>query len=350
MRDSAEFIWFSRRGFLFCAFSHSVIKRLLAAEDDTKFSTDVKVVNVFATVRDKQGQIIRNLSRDDFVLEEDGKPQTIRYFSRETDLPLTLGLLVDTSMSQRRVLADERSASYRFLDQVLREDKDEAFIIHVDREVELLQDLTSSRKKLEAVLALLETPAPRQFNGPGRSGPRGRGGGGTSLFDAVLLASDELMRKQSGRKALILLSDGVDNGSKVSLTEAIESAQRADTLAYSILFADAQAYGFGRGGFGGGPRMGRHGRPRGSVAGTGRSDGKKILQRISSETGGAFFEASHKQPITAVFDKIQEELRNQYSLGYVSDNTGGTPGFRKIRLTTNQKNAIVRTRDGYYAN
>src|ERR1035438_10495891 len=161
-------------------------------------------------------------------------------------------------MSQRRVLGKERDASYRFLDQVLREDKDQAFLIHFDREVELLQDLTPSRKKLEAALGQLEAPErDRQSGGGGgygggrRGGHGGHHGGGTSLYDSVLLASDELMKKQSGRKAVIALTDGVDNGSKVTLSNAIESAQRADTLVYSILFADPDAYGTM--GYGGGP-------------------------------------------------------------------------------------------------
>src|SRR5579863_6924787 len=136
----------TRRSLLLAAFFPAA--RLIRGQQDTTFSTDVKVVSVLATVRNKQGQIVRDLNKDDFTLEEDGHPQTIRYFSRETDLPLTLGLLVDTSMSQRRVLGQERSASHSFLDQVLREDKDMAFLIHFDREVELLEDLTSSRKKL----------------------------------------------------------------------------------------------------------------------------------------------------------------------------------------------------------
>jgi VWFA-related protein len=121
--------------------------------------------------------MVQNLTKDDFTLEEDGRPQAIRYFSRETDLPLTLGLLIDTSMSQRRVLGQERTASYRFLDQVLREDKDKAFVIHFDREVELLEDLTSSRKKLEAALTSLETPQPQQRGGSGGGGYPGSGGG-----------------------------------------------------------------------------------------------------------------------------------------------------------------------------
>src|SRR5712692_1020139 len=153
-------------------------------QQETTFSTDVKVVNVLATVRDKQGRIIKDLAQDDFVLEEDGRPQAIRYFSRQTDLPLTLGLLVDTSMSQRRLLGEERTASYRFFDQVLREKKYMAFVIHFDREVELLQDLTSSRKDLEAALAKLETPRPQWGGGGGGRNPTGGRGrqGGTSLY------------------------------------------------------------------------------------------------------------------------------------------------------------------------
>jgi VWFA-related protein len=347
----------SRRDILFSTIGSLGAARVLRGWQDTTFSTDVKVVNVLATVRDKQGKIVQTLTKDDFTLEEDGRPQTIRYFSRETDLPLTLGLLIDTSMSQRRVLGQERTASYRFLDQVLREDKDMAFVIHFDREVELLEDLTSSRKKLESALTSLDTPQPQQrgggggggYPGSGGGGSRGgRRGGGTMLYDAVLLASDEIMKKQHGRKAVIILSDGVDTGSKVSLTSAIESAQRADTLVYSILFADEQGYGQRGGGFGGGG-MGRRGGgyPPRSRYPQNRPDGKKILQQISKETGGSFFEVSKKQPIEQIYSRLEEELRNQYSLGYTSDKTDS--GFRRISLTAKQKGLIVQARDGYYA-
>ena len=349
----------SRRELLVSTVSLLLADRLLSAQQDspkdTTFSTDVNVVNVFATVRDKKGQIVRNLAKDDFTLAEDGRPQTIRYFSQESGLPLTLGLLVDTSMSQRRVLGKERDASYRFLDQVLREDKDQAFLIHFDREVELLQDLTSSRKKLEAALGRMETPElERQsggggYGGGGGGGRRGGGhrGGGTSLYDSVLLASDELMKKQSGRKALITLTDGVDNGSKVTLSSGIESAQRADTLVYSILFADQDAYGsMGHGGFGGGHMGGRGGGYPGRGS---RIDGKPILQRLSRETGGGFFEVSKKEPIEKIYDQIQEELRNQYSIGYTSDHPDTAGGYHKILLTTKKGELIVQTRDGYYS-
>ena len=302
------------------------------ADTDTSkrstLSVTVKVVNVPATVRDKHGQIISNLAKDDFVLEEDGRPQTIRYFAHDTDLPLTLGLLVDTSMSQRRVLESERHASYVFLDQMLRQAKDTAFLIHFDHEVELLQDLTSARDKLESSLQSLQVshsdPSSGQGGNTGGNNapnggagyPGGRGGqrrhrgagGGTLLYDAAYLASDEIMKKQQGRKALIILSDGVDFGSKLTLATAIEAAQRADTVVYSILFADDEAYGhsgFGdRGGFG---RMGRRGGyPRQEEQ---RPDGKKILEQIAKQTGGRLFEVSKKHPIDKIYDSIAEELR-----------------------------------------
>ncbi|MFN7997914.1 MAG: VWA domain-containing protein [Bryobacteraceae bacterium] len=358
-----------------------------------KFSTDVKVVNLFATVRDKEGHIVSNLSKEDFTLQEDGRPQVIRYFSRESDLPLTLGLLVDTSLSQRQVIEQERTASYTFLEHVLREDKDHAFVLHFDREVELLQDLTASRQKLEKALQELEVAKPQSGQNGGNSGggqsggggggypgggypgggypgggigfPGGRrrypgggypgggypGGGqrgdgrlrqraGTTLYDAVLLASDDLMKKQAGRKALLVLSDGVDHGSKVPISEAIEAAQRSDSLVYSIYFTGNEGGRFG------GPGMGRRGgMPR---SGEERPDGKKVLQRISKETGGGYFEVSKKEPIDKIYERIQEELRNQYSLGYTSDQPESEGAFRHIALTANKKGMIVQTREGYY--
>ena len=333
----------------------------------TTMSVQVKVVNVLATVRDKHGTIVNGLTKDDFTLTEDGRPQTIKYFARETDLPLTLGLLVDTSMSQRRVLSEERSASQSFLAQMLREDKDQAFVIHFDREVELLQDLTSSHEKLRAALESLETPQfARTSGGGGGSAPgsgrgSGRHGGGTLLYDAVYLASDELMEKQPGRKALVVLSDGVDMGSKETLEVAIESAQRANTIVYSILFKDDDAYGNG-GGFGRTgisiPGMGGPGMGRGGMGGPGRggrrypqehADGKKVLERISRETGGRLFEVSKKEPVEQIYSQIQEELRNQYNLGYTPHRENAAEsGYHKIQVAAKRKDLVVQSRDGYY--
>lgn len=336
-------------------------------------SVQVNVVNVLATVRDKHGKIVPDLTQSDFVLTEDGRPQTIHYFTKESDLPLTLGLLVDTSLSQRAVLEQERTASHSFLDQMVREDKDKAFVIHFDREVELLQDLTGSREKLEAALEALQTPELKRTSTTGGNDPddsdpnsgRGSGrhfGGGTLLYDAVYLASDELMKKQQGRKALIVLSDGVDRGSKETLETAIETAQRPDTVVYSILFKGDET-NFDRGGFGhprigggmggpmgGGPMGGSGRRGGGRRQEEPRVDGKKILERISRETGGRLFEVSKKQPISEIYSQIEEELRNQYSIGYTPDRKAeDAPGYRKIQLSTKQKDLTVQTRQGYYA-
>jgi VWFA-related protein len=324
----------------------------LQAQQTPNISVKVKVVNVLATVRDKHGNIIRNLTKDDFTLEEDGHPQTIKYYLQEDNLPLTLGLLVDTSGSQRNVLSDERSASHTFLDHVVREDMDKAFLIHFDREVELLQDLTSSRQKLESSLDLLEAPQRNGNGSPGYgSGGQGRGGG-TLLYDAIWLASGDVMEKQQGRKALIVLTDGVDRGSKESLQSAIAAAQRADTLIYSILFKGEEGHRGGGGGFGGmhggmGP-MGGGGRrqyPRQEE----RPDGKKVLQQISEETGGRLFEVSGKQPIDKIYAQIEEELRNQYSLGYTPEGSDAEIGYHRIHLAAKKKDLIVQARDGFYA-
>jgi VWFA-related protein len=292
--------------------------RFARGQDAPVFSTDVKVVNVLATVRNKSGSLAGNLNQDDFSLSEDDRPQTIRYFARESNLPLTLGLMVDTSESQRRVVDAERGASLRFLDQVVREDKDQVFIMQFDSAVQMRQVLTSSVRKLDDALAYVDTKTMREL--------RMQDGGGTLLYDAVARASDEVMRKQRGRKALIVLSDGVDIGSQGTLKDAVKAAQRADTLIYSILYSDIGAYGS----FGGG-------------------DGRGVLQRMSKDSGGSFFEVSKKHTVDQVFDILQEELRNQYNLGYVSDKPITISEFRTIQLRVRQAGLVVQARHQYWA-
>ncbi len=306
------------------------------------------------------------------LLQEDGRPQTIRYFSQQSDLPLTLGLLVDTSMSERRMLGTERDASRTFFEQVLRPDRDKAFLIHFDHEVELLQDLTASRERLEKSLDDIDKPQWKNADdqsggspnggspdyGGGRGGQRGgMRGGGTTLYDAVYLASHDLMSQQTGRKALILLTDGEDRGSKVSLNEAIDSTQHADTLAYAVRIADEEQMNRGfsspgmgrRGGMGGGGWGGRGGGgPYGRRPTENRPDGKKVLQQISKETGGSYFDVSKKKTVDQIYTEIEEELRNQYSIGYTPDRPATDTAFRKIQLTVKQKGLIVQARNGYY--
>src|SRR3954468_2713389 len=305
-----------------------LITAAVIAQENPTFSVNVKVVNVLATVRDKHGNIVNTLGKDDFTLEEDGRGQNIRYFTRETDMPLTLGLLVDTSLSQANVIDEERTASAGFTNDVLRADKDAAFLIQFAREVELLQDMTKSPVQMQSSLDKLNAPREddntvvigggggRHGGGPGH----GTRGGGTLLYDAVYLASNEMMEKQKGRKAVVVLTDGVDHGSKMSLERAIESAQRADTMVYSIYFAGSEGGGWMRPQNGGGGRHGGGGWPGGGGGGWpgngggwpggggGRnggggypqpqggdsSDGKKVLERLSKETGGRMFVVSKK--------------------------------------------------------
>jgi VWFA-related protein len=297
----------NRRRFLHSTAAFGAACLFPALAQDASFSADVKVVNLFATVRDKDNNIIRNLTKDDFSLTEDNRLQSIRYFSQETDLPLTLGVLVDTSKSQSGVLEEERTASYAFLQEMLRPDKDLAFVVSFDVRVKMLAKPTSSVQALRAAFDALKIPI---F-------------GSTLLYTAVKRASEDTMRKEKGRKAFIILSDGVDVHSMTSLGTAIEYAQRADTAIYSILFADRQNNGF----------YSRRGR--------------KALQRLSLETGGSFFEVTGNQTIEKIYARIQEELRSQYSLGYTSD-AADARAYRRIGLTTKQKEFTVRTSDGYY--
>jgi VWFA-related protein len=302
---------FSRRAFLLGSAA------ALWAQDST-FTTDVNVVTVLATVRDSDGRIVKDLTRDDFALSEDGVPQTIRYFSRESDLPLTVGLLIDTSRSQVDVMEPERNGSYKFLDQVLRPEKDQAFVAHFDTRVEVVQGFTSSRQELRAALDQLEIPVEVA----------------TLLYEAIRQTSETMMRARQGRKAFILLSDGVSFRDKTSIGTAIEYAQRADIIIYSILFADhPKAY-----------------RPaRAAIHTMVSSHGRSAMQRLARETGGAYFEISADQTIEDAYAQIEDALRNQYSLGYTPARSDKSSGYRKIKLTAHRRGLVVEARDGYYA-
>ncbi len=342
------------------------------AAPTTTLSVDVKVVNLPVTVRDKHGKIVLNLSKDDFALEEDGKPQTIRYFNQENNLPLTVGLLVDTSMSERDNLDKERAASRTFLDQMITRPTDRAFVIHFDRQVELLQDLTADHGKLEKAVgeidttsAVQSTPTSDQDSG----GSHTRRGAGTLLYDAIFLACDEVMKKQTGRKAIVVLTDGEDRGSQETLNSAIESAQRSETVVYTIYYGGHEDHdrGFQNGGgpddngYPGGGYPGRRypggGYPGGGYPGGSRyprgsqqtrPDGKKILQRIALETGGRYFEVKKKDSVDDVYAAIAEELRTQYMLGYTPPKDQSS-GYHSIHLTTKDKDQTVQTRAGYYS-
>ena len=303
----------SRRQFLLSA-ACTAASAPYAFSQDATFSTAINVVNVVATVRNKQREIVRDLTKDDFLLTENGRAQTIRYFAREAELPLTVGLMIDTSMSQQKVLDSERTASFRFLDEVLRETKDKLFVMQFDMAVQLRQPLTSSRKDLEEILPLVDTPTRREL--------RLQDGGGTLLYDAIVEACGTVLKDVRNRKAMIVLSDGGENGSKATLLDAIEAAQRSDTLIYSILFSDS--------GYPGG-------------------DGREILQKLSRETGASYFEVSKKRPIDLIYAAIEAELRGQYSLGFISDRPAEISEFRTLKLTAKQKGLTVQARERYWA-
>jgi VWFA-related protein len=297
------------------------------AEEDAGpvIKVDVDLVNVFFSVRDKKGGYIANLSKDDLEVLEDGKPQEIKFFTRETDLPLTIGLLVDVSGSQGALIEEERSASYKFLAQVLRK-KDEAFIISFGVDSELLQDFTNSPGLLRQGLAALRLNAGVSGMSPTGS-PLPGSGRGTVLYEAVWLAAKDKLRSEVGRKALIVITDGNDVGSRVKIEKAIEEAQRSDAIIYSVMFED----------------------PRYTSMAFGGSSGEGPMRRMAEETGGRVFRVSRRERLEDIYNMIQQEMRSQYALGYVATNQAKDGSFRKVEIRSKNKDQKVQVRKGYYA-
>ena len=285
---------------------------------------DVDLVSVLTSVRDKRGGLVANLEKNDFTVLEDGKPQTIKYFSRETDLPLTIGLLVDVSGSQRNLIEVERSAASQFFGQVLRK-KDEAFLISFGSEAELLQDYTSSTRLLNEGLGRLRPDSAVGGLHPGPvptiSQPRG-----TVMFDAIYLAAAEKLKTEVGRKVIVVITDGVDQGSRLTLAKAVEAAQKADSVIYSIEYYDPGAYGM----FGGG-------------------GGEGTLRKISEETGGHVFKVDRKNSLQQIFQQLQQEMRSQYMIGYTPANDVKDGSYRKLEIKLANKDLKAQARKGYYA-
>lgn len=286
---------------------------------------DVDVVSLYCTVHNKQNGLVSSLNKGDFDLAEDSKPQTIKYFSRETDIPLTMGLLIDVSGSQQNMIEDERQAGSQFFSSVLRQ-KDVAFLISFGADSDLLQDITGTPRLLQQGLARLKPNF--GYSGP-TSGPvptmtKQRG---TVLYDAVYLAAHDMLATESGRKAIILITDGEDEGSKLSIKEAIEAAQKADSIIYGILYVDRRFYGGFNVGY----------------------SGESALKQMSEETGGRLFTVGGKNSLGNIFEQIQEEMRTQYLIGYTPTNSVKDGGYRKIDLRTHDKDQKVQVRKGYYA-
>ncbi len=349
------------------------------APDDKPVATlkvQAREVLLPVTVRDKKGAFVTTLDKSDFTLTEDGRPQTIKSFTREDNLPYKLGLLVDTSRSVSGALENERKAGGQFIDVMLpaqprAKDPDEAFLLHFDRQVELLQDFTTSRDKLHHELddmsASHQTRDDSQgpeTTGDDRERPT-HSRGGTQLYDAIFLASDELMKQKDGRKALVVFSDGVDRGSKDTMNDAIDAADRANVVVYTIYFKGEEDknsnFGFpgnnrhgGMGGPGGGYPGGGGGYPGGGGQRRGGDskpavDGKKIMAQIAERTGGHAYEAKKKDDLDAIYKLISEELRSQYLLTYTPDKVDNEGGFHKVALKANKSDLTVATREGYYA-
>ncbi len=298
--------------------SIGAIGALAPAQEAPALSIDVKVVTLLATVHDHDGKVVKGLTAKDFVLKEDGAPQKIRYFSQEPDLPLTVGVLVDTSRSQEGVLEEERLASKLFLNQVLRPGKDRAFVVQFDTQVQTLAGLTPSREELSAALDRLRVPDRIA----------------TLLNSAVKESSENILRQQPGRKALILLTDGVAFRDPTSIQDAIEFAQRADAIIYSIRFSDP---------------VGFRGPIRSAVMAAAKEHGKQGLERMARETGGVAYEVNKGQSIEGIYAQIEDALRNQYSIGYTPPRQADDGKFHRIKLTTTDRSLVVQTRDGYYA-
>jgi VWFA-related protein len=291
---------------------------------------NVNVVQLFFNVKDKHGLLISDQTKDDFDVLEDGKPQTVKYFTAESNLPLTLGILIDSSGSQERVLDMEKQVGGAFLNEILR-DKDLAFVISFDVNVDLLQDFTNSSRLLRTALnsARINTGG-----GGGCGGVPGLGGGpvpcsgtpkGTLLYDAIYLASHDELSHEVGRKAMIILTDGEDQGSQLKIKDAIEAAQKSDSIVYVLLIADRGFYGLG--GY----------------------SGDTAMKKLATETGGRVIEVGNKmEKLKQAFDQIAQELRSQYNIGYTPTNAKLDGTFRKIEIRS-KKGYKIQARTGYYA-
>ena len=295
------------------------------------FKLSANLVDVVFTVKDKSGNLVPHLTKDDCTITEDKVPQTLKSFVAETQLPLTLGILLDTSGSQQRVLPLEQEVGSQFLDRVLRKN-DEAFLLSFDVNVDLLQDYTNSPRLLERAMNKAEI---NTAGGNGAAGIPGAGGGtiptigtpkGTLLYDAVLLASNEKMNQETGRKAMILLTDGEDEGSVHKIGEAIAAAQKSNVLVYTILIADRGFYGgFGYSGF-------------------------SAMKKMTEETGGRLIDVGNNgKKLEAAFQQIEDELRTQYVASYTPSNLKLDGTFRHLGVECRGDGMKVQVRKGYYA-
>ena len=301
-------------------------KTALPDQPVATLKVNVQVVNIYFNVKDKRGALIPNLKKEDFQVNEDVKPQTIKYFEADSNQPLTLGLLIDTSGSQTRVLPMEKEVGAAFLRDVLTP-KDLAFLINFDISVDLLQDYTSDAARLRRAM---ETTRINDGGGSGAGGIAGAGQGtipvsrpkGTLLYDAVYLASNEKLQKEAGRKAMVLLTDGGDQGSEETLASAIAAAQRSEVIVYVIMIADRVNF----------------------------RSGDSEMHKLADQTGGRVIDVGNDpKKLRKAFDQIGVELRSQYMIGYVPTNTAADGKYRKLEVKPTSPDYKIQARKGYYA-
>jgi len=341
MRKLSAFQWFFRDGgsvwglvVLLVAIAAVPFASAQKPDDDQgpagTVKVNVNVVGLFFNVKDKHGALIPNLTRDDFQVLEDGTQQTIKYFAAESNLPLTLGMLIDSSGSQRNVLDMEKQVGGAFLKQILT-DKDEAYVIDFNVDASLVQDFTRDVHRLQAAMNKVKIntgyvtgPLPGSGGGPVPTAGASRG---TVLYDAVYLSAHDMLAKEVGRKAMILLTDGEDEGSQLKIKDAIEAAQKADAIVYVLLCADRGFYGSFQMGY----------------------SGEGEMRKLTEATGGRVINVGNKfDKLREAFDQIAAELRSQYNLGYTPTNTKLDGGYRKLEIKT-KSNYKVQSRTGYYA-
>jgi VWFA-related protein len=289
---------------------------LALASPPGQIRVQVNLVNLFATVRDKHKAIVTGLKQDDFQVYEDGQLQEITNFSAESNLPITLGILIDTSGSEYYMLSGEKEAGSRFLGRVLRKG-DLAMIMTFDTDVDLLADFTDDRGLLDRAINRAQINVP--VGGVIVQGPLPTSGsGGTNFYDAVYLAAHDKLSSEAGRKAVVVLTDAEDTGSKLQLGDAIEAAQRTDTVVHILLVA---------------------------------ADGgdQSVARRLTDDTGGRMIIVRSERNLEQAFDQISEELRSQYTIGYTPTNKKHDGSYRKIRVEMKNKDYSVLTRRGYYA-
>lgn len=283
-------------------------------EPQAPMRIQVNLVNLFATVRDKHTkQIISTLEQNNFTVSEDGKEQKLSFFSKDSMLPITLGMLIDTSGSEENTLGAEQEAAVQFLKRVMRKG-DLTMVMSFDSDSDLLADFTDDITRLDR--AIRRT----RINSPGAQGPINNNLAGTVFYDAVYLACHEKLADEAGRKALIILTDAQDEGSKLRVQDAIEAAQRTDTVIHLLLISD--------------PRFGGN---------------ESVARKLTDETGGRTIVVRSEKDIGKAFDQISEELRSQYTLGYYSTNSARDGTYRKIKVEADRKDTDILTRRGYYA-